>query len=369
MPDQHEVIQGLQLVRELRLGERQAEGPLVVFPIFANGDGAAGAAEAGAGAAGGEDAAPRRRRPRFITLRQALAEGRALITEVSEGGSVPELRVVNKGDARILVLDGEELRGAKQNRVLSTTILIDKYSTLVVPVSCTEQGRWAYATREFAESEILAERQVRYAMKTSVHAAVSSGAGVHADQGAVWSEVEGLHRKHGTHSRTGAMRDAYEGKKHDLDRVLAAFPLIDGQTGVLVLHGSRVVGLDLVSRAPQYAELHDKLLRSYAFEALVQGGEPGDRPVAEEFLERVGGLAGQRFKSPGLGWDVRFEGGGVLGSALVYRGHAVHAAFFDVGGAGDVGGASGSADAPAPDRRPSWRIADARERARRRESH
>ena len=34
---------------------------------------------------------------------------------------MPELRVVNKGDARILVLDGEELRGAKQNRVLNTT--------------------------------------------------------------------------------------------------------------------------------------------------------------------------------------------------------------------------------------------------------
>ena len=40
-------------------------------------------------AGGGEDAAPRRRRPRYITLRQALAEGRAVITEVSEGGSVP----------------------------------------------------------------------------------------------------------------------------------------------------------------------------------------------------------------------------------------------------------------------------------------
>jgi len=118
-----------------------------------------------------------------------------------------------------------------------------------------------------------------------------------------------------------------------------------------------------VSRAAQYAELHDKLLRSYAFEALVRGGEPGDRPVAQEFLKRVAALSGQRFKSPGLGWDVRFEGAGVLGSALVYRGHAVHAAFFD------VGGASGSADEPAPDAQPSWRIADARERARRRASH
>ena len=180
MPDRHEVIDGAQLVRELRLGERQAQGPLAVFPLFADGDGGAG--EAGPG---GEDAAPRRRQSHYITLRQALAEGRAVITEVSEGGSVPELRVVNKGDARILVLDGEELRGAKQNRVLSTAILIDRQTTLVVPVSCTEQGRWAYASREFAESEILAERQVRFAMRRSSHASMLSGAGVHADQGAV----------------------------------------------------------------------------------------------------------------------------------------------------------------------------------------
>ncbi len=353
MPDQHEVIDGAQLVRELRLGERQAEGPLAVFPIFAN----------GSEGAGDDDTAPRRRRPRYITLRQALAEGRAVVTEVSEGGSVPELRVVNKGDARILVLDGEELRGAKQNRVLSTAILIDRFTTLVVPVSCTEQGRWSYASREFAESEILAERQVRYAMKTSVDAAVRSGAGVHADQGRVWSEVEALHGRQGTRSGTSAMRDSYEAKKNDLDRMLAAFPLVEGQTGVLVLHGARAVGLDLVSRTPQYAELHDKLLRSYAFEALVRGGEPGDRPVAEAFLERIAALPGQRFKSPGLGWDVRFEGGGVLGSALVYRGHAVHAAFFD------VGGASGSADERPPQSGPSWRIADARERARRRQAH
>jgi hypothetical protein len=352
MTGQHEVIDGAQLVRELRLGERQTEGPLAVFPLFANGH-----AEAG----GGEDAAPRRR-PYYITLRQALAEGRAVITEVSEGGSVPELRVVNKGDARILVLDGEELRGAKQNRVLSTSILIDKQSTLVVPVSCTEQGRWSYASREFAESELLAERQVRFSMRSTTHAAMLSGAPVHADQGAVWSEVEGVHRRQGTHSGTSAMRDSYVAKKGDLDRVLAAFPLSDRQTGVLVLHGARVVGLDLVSRAAQYAELHDKLLRSYAFEALVRGGEAGDRPVAEAFLARIAGLPGQRFKSPGLGWDVRFEGVGVLGSALVYREQAVHAAFFD------VGGASGSADEPAPDAQPSWRIADARERARRRQA-
>lgn len=338
-----DVLQGAAFAAGLRLGRRQTGGPLAVFPVFACGNGKGGHGS-------------------YITLLQALAEGRAVVTEVDQGGSVPELRVANKGDARILVLDGEELRGAKQNRVLSTTILIDKHTSLIVPVSCTEQGRWAYDSPVFAASEAMAERSVRHSMRESTYAALRGGTPVRADQIAVWREVEDLHGKQGTSSPTGAMRHAYEAKKSDLDGILAAFPLRDGQNGVLVLHGSRVVGLDVVSRAPQYAELHDRLLRSYAFEALVRGGEPGDRPVAEAFLQRIAGLTGRRFKSPGLGWDARFEGDGVLGSALVYRGHVVHAAFFDVGGVRDDQGREQPGSV-----RPDWRIADARERARRRQ--
>ena len=103
----------------------------------------------------------------------------------------------------------------------------------------------------------------------------------------------------------------------------------------------------------------------------MRDGEPGDRAVADAFLERIADLPGRRYKSPGLGWDVRYEGGGVLGSALTYRGGAVHVAFFDVGGVrgassdGATGGGSQGRRRPRPD----WHIADARERARRRQAH
>jgi hypothetical protein len=276
---------------------------------------------------------------------------------------VPELRLVNKGDQRVLVLDGEELRGAKQNRVLNTTILVSHFSTLVVPVSCTEAGRWSYASPQFAESEVVAERHVRYAMRETTHASLAAGVGHRSDQGRVWREVDAMHARQRTDSATRAMRDSYEAKKQDLDRVLAAFPRLDHQKGMLVLHGERVVGLDYVSRSRQYADLHDKLLRSYAFEALVSDGKPGERDVADAFLGRIAELSGRRFKSPGLGWDVRFQGAGVLGSALVYRGSAVHAAFFDLGAEGGAGRPGGGAEER---RQPAWRIADARERARRR---
>ena len=91
----------------------------------------------------------------------------------------------------------------------------------------------------------MADRQVRYAMKDSISVSLASGAGHRSDQGRVWREVGELHQRHGTVSPTAAMRDAYQSRKPDLDAVLAAFPLQEGQQGMLVLHGARVVGLDL----------------------------------------------------------------------------------------------------------------------------
>jgi hypothetical protein len=72
--------------------------------------------------------------PGGLTLAEA---GEAVtIEEVSEGGDVPT----------VLLLDGEELIGAKQNRVLNTTVLVAAHSRLTIPVSCVEQDRWAYKT-------------------------------------------------------------------------------------------------------------------------------------------------------------------------------------------------------------------------------
>ena len=59
----------------------------------------------------------------YWTMKEAMGHNFLTVTEVTEGGHVPELKVINKGDKPVLLLDGEELAGAKQNRVLNTTIL------------------------------------------------------------------------------------------------------------------------------------------------------------------------------------------------------------------------------------------------------
>ena len=89
----------------------------------------------------------------YLMLDEALSENLIEIVEKDSDGSVPELRVMNKSPKMILILDGEELVGAKQNRIVNTTILVQGNATIVIPVSCVEHGRWSYDTPPIPEQK------------------------------------------------------------------------------------------------------------------------------------------------------------------------------------------------------------------------
>jgi len=309
------------------------------------------------------------RGPRYMTLSEALQAGTFHVTEIGEGGSVPTLRVVNEAGLGVLILDGEELVGAKQNRVLNTAVFVRAKSSMNVPVSCVEAGRWHAQSHEFRDEEFVVHATVRRAVHESVSMNLGAAAGHRSDQGRVWDEVEALQCFAEERSHTSAHRDVYLQRAHDIAGYLEAFPPQPGQHGLLVLRGGEVVGLDFVSRSACYAQLHDKLLRSYAFDAVTRemerrgrGGRPegrsrradrsrqadhgreaghglevgrvrapGRRAIlsnAGAFLDTIAELPSRSFKSPGRGCDVRYAGEGVSGSALVVDRVAVHGAFF-----------------------------------------
>ena len=59
----------------------------------------------------------------YVALKTALELGTLLVEESHKSGTVGQLRVTNKGDVPVLLLDGEELAGAKQNRVLNLSLI------------------------------------------------------------------------------------------------------------------------------------------------------------------------------------------------------------------------------------------------------
>jgi len=85
----------------------------------------------------------------YATLADGLRRG-VRITETGPDGSVPELVVSNPLDERVLLYDGEELIGAKQNRILNLTVLLAPQSRTPIPVSCVEAGRWRMRSAAFA---------------------------------------------------------------------------------------------------------------------------------------------------------------------------------------------------------------------------
>jgi hypothetical protein len=284
--------------------------------------------------------------PEYITLKEALERGAFSVTEVGEGGSVPELMVANKGDVAVLIVDGEELRGAKQNRILNTTILVGPKSTMKVPVSCVEHGRWHYNSPEFRESGHMMHREMRMVNVGKVNEGLARGErSFRSDQQEIWNKVDELASCMGVESSTGAMRDVYEAKGGDLDGYLKSFQLAAGQKGVLVFVDNKPAGMDFVSRDKAFGELFPKLIKSYAMEAMLLGerrkrgrgkrdaGKALAKPTADEareFLKRAAACEEKKYESVGLGWAYRYAGAGVVGSALAFNEKVIHMAFFSV---------------------------------------
>lgn len=94
----------------------------------------------------------------YVTLDEALPRG-LRITETSDSGSVPELRVENPTTDAVLLYDGEELVGAKQNRILNVTVLVPAQSETRIPVSCVEEGRWSARSAAFTSAQHAAYRR------------------------------------------------------------------------------------------------------------------------------------------------------------------------------------------------------------------
>jgi hypothetical protein len=171
----------------------------------------------------------------FLTLDEAIDKEALAVTEVSEGGSVPELKVVNRSNQKVLLLDGEELVGAKQNRVLNVTILIAPQSETVIPVSCVEQGRWSYRSREFGSARRTMSPGLKKKKSLSVRNNLRAAGSFASAQGMVWEEIDAkFARMCAEPSPTRALSDLYERHQDMTEDFLGSFHPVDSQVGMVV---------------------------------------------------------------------------------------------------------------------------------------
>jgi hypothetical protein len=268
--------------------------------------------------------------PRYLVLDDAIAAGVATVTEVSEAGMVPELLVSNTADTPVLILDGEELTGAKQNRIVNLSILVAAHQKLHIPVSCVEAGRWARRSREFATAGRAHYASGRARKLAQVSCAMSEDGSRLADQGDVWRGIDMKAERLNASSDTRAAAAMFEGAQLRLEGFVERFDPLPGQVGALFTINGLIAGLDLFDSQATWRRSARKLVQSYGLDAVDSLGspEPSAKPRPKAFLTALKKAPRKNFQAIGLGEDVRIDGSRIIGGGLVAEGQLVHLVAF-----------------------------------------
>jgi hypothetical protein len=307
-------------LKALEIGSPIAAGPLTLFPLLR--------ADAPTAA--------------YALLDEALDAGLAEVTEISDGGSVPELFFRNKSDRDILLVDGEELVGAKQNRVLNLTILVGAFQDVKIPVSCVEAGRWAWRSRRFASGKRKLNASARREKMRGVSAAMrESGLRSRGDiQGEVWRSVDMSMERVACASPTSSLHDVFDSVEDRLQQHRGKDTPLPGQIGAVFVVGGAVAGVELFDAADTLGKLLHKLVDSYLFDALefeTEGAE-AKAPSLDEvraLIERIASAQPAVYTAVAKGVDLRIEQSDLHAAALADGERVVHLSAFENGMAGD----------------------------------
>ena len=322
-------------IQTLKIDAPQGEGSLRLIPILG----------------------PSHDEPQYRLLEDEVLDS-VVVTEISESGSVPELKVTNNLDVRVLLIDGQELIGAKQNRILNTDVLVPNKTSMNLPVSCVEQGRWGYgrelrpsappppdASQEEVDAYIEKERKRRRtsakqflagkaaALSTRkrksgrVHYSLKTQQGHDAGQGQVWDEVHEELACAGVGSRTGALSDLYAARERELNEFRDKLHLPGKAVGLAVFYGDTFQGLDIFDRHGTLKYFWESLVDSYALSWLnrrtAEPCQPEDssdlRGTITSLLDHAAKADWDSYDSPGEGRDYRLGTQTLTGSSLVFE--------------------------------------------------
>ena len=300
-----------ELLTDIHLAPRQSSKQLTIWPL-----------RLGRGVPDGQ--AP------YISLADALALGHVRVEETG-GGSVPHVALANTGSLPVLVLFGEEILGAKQNRIANASFLVGARRRVVLDVSCVEQGRWSSGARGgFTASEHVVSSRMRARIAHDVGVARRRGAGFLSDQGTVWRDVGERIGLSGVASPSQAYAAYARSHAADHEHLATALPVVVGQVGFVASIDGEIAGAEIVGDPRIYARVHDRLLRSYTID-LRAGASPRASEAAfdspEAFLDALGEAPRTSGRSLGLGADIRFATPRLSGCGLVWK-EPVHLSAF-----------------------------------------
>jgi hypothetical protein len=290
---------------ELVISEPIVRGGLALFPVFS----------------------PASTALAYLTGPEAEAAGALEVGELADGAIVSQLVVHNRAATPLLLVEGETLVGAWQNRTLNVSVLVGGGARLGIPVSCVEASRWRPST-EMGRSGRHAPPDLRRLKEQSVNHNRASGLAPFSDQGGVWHRIDAYAASIGASPETDALDDLYGEIQRHLDAVLDGITPESEQVGVIVGMGGSVRGIDLFDKPSTFAAYWDGLVAGYAMDALKAPAASVSMGDAEAFVGQLLDATDTLTDAIGLGRDHVLHGDGITGHALEWDGAIVHLAAF-----------------------------------------
>ena len=276
--------------------------------------------------------APEAATPDYLTLEQALDRNLVQVSELDQDGSVPELRLINKGKKKVLIIEGQELVGAKQNRIVNATFLVAASTETIIPVSCVEQGRWHYASERFDSGNKMMHASLRRNHQKRVRESLQQGRGYQSNQGEIWEDISAKLDRMKVAAPTRAMADAYESYATKISDYSENFQLIECQIGAVFAIDGQVLGLESFGCSDTFGRFFEKIVKSYALDALDSRKSTHSISVAPEaarrFIQSTAKGKTERHPTLGLGEAMTIESRVVSGAALKEKGRVIHLSAF-----------------------------------------
>jgi hypothetical protein len=232
---------------------------------------------------------------------------------------IDEIEFDNRSDRPVLMLDGEEITGSLQNRILAASSLVEPNISRNIAVICAEEGRW----------NELGAFKTGYCSYPGIRAILSRRTNRDIDlQKNVWKEIERKLTATKTLSSTSSMHDIYTNLQDEVDRYVEDFESLNHETsGFISIAGGKILGCDIFYGPSIYRKFEKKLLRSYALDAIEHRRTDGRGCDASGFLEAIKRAIGQKARI-GRSGHFSLRSKNLSGQGLAHRGKMIHLSAF-----------------------------------------
>ncbi|MCK5843839.1 MAG: HIRAN domain-containing protein [Victivallales bacterium] len=236
------IDQALASLEKLKCGEIRESDGITVIPLFSN---------------------KADKECRYASGKTALENGTLVVEELNESGVVSQLRATNRGDKPVILLNGQGVKGAKQDRIVNVTVIIEVNVSVVIPVSCVERGRWADTSDTTFKPANFATSELRRKLGSIVNSGIANGtSGFDGDQGEVWDMVSDAAVKNDVVSITENLNDVYAAKAAEIDEVVEELDYQEGSVGIAVFKEDEEISLDIFQHPDLMADNWNDIIRS-----------------------------------------------------------------------------------------------------------